>query len=99
MNIHEYYDSIAEVSVLTKEAIESVRLAQNAVQHGLYKVNCLKKHGETPISALSNVTINDVHRNFLFFELLLNQTLGVINTLTFQELVELTSYLTNEEDL
>ena len=99
-NIHEYYDNMADISVSTRQAIESLELARKNVQEALRTINGSKKHGgDTTISFVSNVTTNDVIRNLLFFELLLNQTHGVTNTLVFQELLELTSYLTNEEGL
>jgi hypothetical protein len=97
-NIHEYYDSIADISVLTREAIESLELARKNVQEALIAINSFKKQGDTTISFISNVTTNDVHRNLFFLELLLNQTLGVTNTLIFQELLELTNYSGNEEE-
>ena len=97
-NIHEYYDNMADVSVLTKQAIESLELARKNVQEALIAINGFKKYGDTTISFVSNVTTNDVHRNLLFLELLLNQFFGVTNTFAFQELLELTSYLTNEEE-
>ena len=98
-NIHEYYDAMTDVSVLSHEAIDAIVLAREKVQLALGVISNLKRHGNTAISPISNVTINDVIRNLLFFELLLNQTHGVTSTLTFQELLELTSYLTNEEGL
>ncbi len=98
-NIHEYYDNMADVSVSTRQAIESLELARKNVQEALRTINSSKKHGgDTTISFVSNVTTNDVHRNLLFFELLLNQTFGVTNTLAFQELLELTNYSVNEEN-
>ena len=96
-NIHEYYDSIAEISVLTREAIISLEFTRKKVQEALIVIKGLKKDGDTTISSVSSVTVNDVHRNLLFFELLLNQTEGVTNTLTFQELLELTNYFVCEE--
>ena len=97
-NIHEYYDNMADISVSTREAVESLELARESVQKALITINRFKKHSNTTISFVSNVTTNDVHRNLLFFELLLNQTFGVINTLVFQELLELTNYSANEEE-
>ncbi|MEG4289963.1 hypothetical protein Q5692_23885 [Microcoleus sp. C2C3] len=98
-NIHEYYDNMADISVSTRQAIESLELARQNVQEALRTINSSKKHGgDTTISFVSNVTTNDVHRNLLFFELLLNQTFGVTNTLTFQELLELTKYSASEEE-
>jgi|GEM_PF-3195038 len=97
-NIHEYYDNMADVSVSTRQAIESLELARKNVQEALLTINSCKKHGDTTISFVSNVTTNDVHRNLLFLELLLNQIFGVINTLTFQELLELTNYSAKEEE-
>jgi hypothetical protein len=97
-NIHEYYDNVTEISVLTKEAIKSVKIANEKVQQALYLIKSLKKHNDTAISPVTNITTNEVHHNLLFFELLLNQTLGVTNTLIFQELLLLTSYLSSEED-
>jgi hypothetical protein len=100
VNVHEYYDSMADVSLLTREAINNLELAREKVQMALGIMSNVKKYGsDVAISPISNVTTNDVHRNLLFFELLLNQTLGVTNTLTFQELLEITCYLSNEEDL
>ena len=96
-NIHEYYDNMADVSVSTRQAIESLELARKNVQEALGTLNGFRKHGDTTISFVSNVTINDVLRNLLFFELLLNQTFGVTSTFTFQELLELTSHLADEE--
>ena len=98
-NIHEYYDTMTDVSVLSLEAINAIGLAKEKVQLALEAISNLKGHGDTAISPVSNVTINDVIRNLLFFELLLNQTHGVTSTLTFQELLELTSCLINEEGL
>jgi hypothetical protein len=98
-NIHEYYDNMADVSASTRQAIKSLELAKKNVQEALRTINACKKHGsDATISFVSNVTMNDVHRNLLFFELLLNQTCGVTNTITFQELLELTSYLASEEE-
>ena len=97
-NIHEYYDTMTDVSVLSHEAINAIGLAREKVQLAFGAISNLKRHGDTAISPVSNVTTNDVIRNLLFFELLLNQTHGVTSTLTFQELLELTSYLTNEEE-
>ena len=97
-NIHEYYDNMADVSESTRQAIESLELARKNVQEALITISKFKKHSDMTISFVSNVTTNDVHRNLLFFELLLNQTFGVINTLTFQELLELTNYFTNDEE-
>jgi hypothetical protein len=91
-NIHEYYDSIAEISVLTREAINSLELTRKKVQEALIAIKGLKKDGDTTISSVSSITVNDVHRNLLFFELLLNQTEGVTITSTFLELLELTNY-------
>ena len=93
----EYYDNIADISVATRDAIESLELAKNSVQRSLSLIRSLKKYGDTTISFVSNVTIDDVLRNLLFFELLLNQTHGVTSTFAFQELLELTSYLADEE--
>jgi hypothetical protein len=99
-NIHEYYDSMADISVLTREAVNSLELVREKVRLALKEISAVRKHGgNMAVSPISNATINDVHRDLLFFELLLNQTHGVTNTLTFQELLELTSYLTNEEKL
>jgi hypothetical protein len=98
-NTYEYYDSVNEISVLTGEAINNMELIRENVRQALYIINSLKEHGNAPISPVSNITINDVHRNLLFFELLLNQTHGVISTFTFQELVEVFCYSSNEEDL
>jgi len=98
-NIHEYYDNVTEISVLTGEAINTMGLVREKVQEALCIINGLKRHGDAPISPISNITINEVYRNLLFFELLLNQAHGVTSTSTFQELVEIFSYLTNEEDL
>jgi hypothetical protein len=89
---------MADISVSTRQAIESLKLARKNVQEALIAINSFRKHGDTAISPVSNVTTNDVHRNLLFFELLLNQTFGVTNTFTFQELLELTNHLINEEE-
>ena len=97
-DIHEYYDSVTEISVLTGEAINTTGLVRDKVKQALCVIKNLKVHGDALISPISNVTINDVRRDLLFFELLLNQTLGVTNTFTFQELVETFRYLTNEEE-
>jgi hypothetical protein len=97
-NIHEYYDSMADISVSTREAIESLELAKKNVQQALIVINSFKNQGDIAIPFLSNVTANDIRRNLLFFELLLNQTHGVTNTLTFQELLGLTSYLTDNKE-
>ena len=96
-NIHEYYDSVTEISVLTGEAINTMGLVRDKVKQALCVIKNLKANGDAPISPISNITINEVRRDLLFFELLLNQTLGVTNTSTFQELVEVFCYLTNEE--
>ena len=98
-NIHEYYDNVTEISVLTRDAINSMELAKEKVRQALCIINSLKKHSDVPVSPISNITINEIHCNLLFFELLLNQTYGVTNTLAFQELLGLTNYLTSEEDL
>ena len=98
-NIHEHYDNMADVSVSTREAIQHLKLAKQNVEKALCTINAFKKCGDTTISFVSNVTTNDVHRNLLFFELLLNQIFGVTNTLTFQELLELTNYSLDEEEL
>lgn len=97
-NIHEYYDNMADISVATKDAIENLELARKSVREALFAMNKFKKEGDMTISFVSNVTTNDVHRNLLFLELLLNQTFGVTSTLVFQELLELTSYSVNEEE-
>ena len=97
-NIHEYYDNMADISVSTRQAIESLELARKNVQEALRTINGFKRYGDTTISFVSNVTTNDVHRNLLFLELLLNQTSGVANTLVFQELLELTNYSASEEE-
>ena len=99
-NIYEYYDDMADISILTGEAINTLEyLVKTKIQEALCRINDVKKHGgDTAISPVSNVTINDVHRNLLFFELLLNQTCGVTNTLAFQELLELTNYSINKEE-
>jgi hypothetical protein len=97
-NIHEHYDNMADISVSTRQAIEGLELARENLQEALIVLNSFKKRGDLKISSVSNVTVNDVHRNLLFLELLLNQTFGVINTLTFQELLELTNYSVNEEE-
>jgi len=98
-NTAEYYDNIAEISVLTKEAVASLSLAKEKVQVALQRTCGVKKQtGDRAISFVSNVTINEVHRNLLFFELLLNQTSGVTNTLTFQELLQLTNYVLDEDE-
>jgi hypothetical protein len=98
-NIHEYYDSMADISVLTGEAINSLELVREKVRLALKVINNVKKYGgDMGISPISSVTTNDVHRNLLFLELLLNQTHGVTNTLIFQELLELTNYFTDEEE-
>ena len=82
-NIHEYYDNMADISVSTRQALENLELARKNVQEALIAINSFKKHGDTTISFVSNVTVNDVHRNLLFLELLLNQSFGVTNTLAF----------------
>jgi hypothetical protein len=97
-NIHEYYDSMADISVSTREAIESLELARKNIQEALIAINSFKKYGDTTISFVSNVTTNDVHRNLLFLELLLSQTFGVTNTFIFQELLGLTNHSANEEE-
>ena len=97
-NIHEYYDNMADISTSIRSAIESLELARKNVQEALRTINRSREHSNTTISFVSDVTTNDVHRNLLFFELLLNQTHGVISTLAFQELLELTNYLANEEE-
>jgi len=98
-NIHEHYDKMADVSVSIREAIESLGETKKKVQEALIATNGLKKHGgDTTISFISNVTTNDVHRNLLFLELLLNQTFGVTNTLAFQELLGLTNYSIEEDE-
>ena len=94
----EYYDNMADISVSTRQAIDSLELARKNVQEALRTINAFKKQGDTTISFVSNVTTNDVHRNLLFLELLLNQTFGVTNTLAFQELLQLTNYSVNEEE-
>jgi hypothetical protein len=96
-NIHEYHDNMADISVSTRQAIESLELARKNVHEALIAINNCREHGDTTISLLSGITKNDVHRNLLFFDLLLNQTFGVINTFTFQQLLELTSYSGEEE--
>jgi hypothetical protein len=97
-NIHEYYDNMADVSVSTKQAIKSLGLARENVQEALRTINAFRKHGDTTISFVSNVTTNDVHRNLLFLELLLNQTFGITSTLVFEELLELTTFSPDEEE-
>lgn len=97
-NIHEYYDNMADISVSTRQAIENLESAIKCVQKALRTINAYRKQGDTTISFVSNVTTNDVHRNLLFFELLLNQTFGVIDTLVFQELLELTNFSAGEEE-
>ncbi|WP_445248995.1 hypothetical protein [Microcoleus sp. OTE_8_concoct_300] len=97
-NIHEYYDDMADISVSTREAIESLELAKQKIQEALRTINAYKNQGDTIISFVSNVTTNDVHRHLLFLELLLNQTFGVTDTLIFQELLKLADYSVNEEE-
>lgn len=98
-NIAEYYDDIADISVATREAINSLESAREKVQLALGMIRNVKKHNsDTPISHVSSVTKSDVHCNLLFLESLLNQTFGVINTSVFRELLELTNYSINEED-
>jgi len=98
-NTADYYDAIAEISVLTKEAIANLSLAREKVQLGLQIICGVKKQtGDRPISFVSNVTLNDLHRNLLFFELLLNQTSGVTDTSVFCELLEITNYSIEEEE-
>jgi hypothetical protein len=89
---------MADASVSTREALENLELARKNVQKALTAINGFRKYGNETISFVSNVTTNDVHRNLLFLELLLNQTFGVTNTSVFQELLELTNYLINEEE-
>jgi hypothetical protein len=89
---------MADISTSTREAIESLKLARKSIQKALIAINSFKKQGDMTISFVSNVTTNDVHRNLLFLELLLNQTFGVTNTFTFQELLELTNYSADEEE-
>ena len=89
---------MADISVSTRNAIESLELAKKNVQEALRTINALKERGDTTISFVSNVTTNDVHRNLLFLELLLNQAFGVTNTLAFQELLELTNYSVDKEE-
>jgi hypothetical protein len=88
---------MADISVSTRKAIENLELAKRNVQEAIFAINSFRKHGEITISFVSNVTTNDVHRNLLFLEFLINQTFGVVNTLTFQELLELTNYSVSEE--
>jgi hypothetical protein len=99
-DIYEFYDSMSDISVATKDAIDSLKLAREKVQLALKMVNDTKKYGgKIAISPIPiSITVNDVHRELLFFELLLNQTHGVTNTLTFQELLELTNYSINEDE-
>jgi hypothetical protein len=98
-NIDEFYDDMADISVLRRDAINNIKLAREKIQLGLKRIDSVKKYnGNTGISPVSNVTTNDVHRDLLFFELLLNQTHGVTTTLNFQELIELTNYFTDEEE-
>ncbi|MEG5007860.1 hypothetical protein QUB17_30000 [Microcoleus sp. B5-C4] len=97
-NIHECYDTLFDVSVDTKGAIESIKLAQQKVREALIAVTTLKRQGNTPISFVSNVTVVDVHRNLLFLDLLLSQTFGVCRTDTFEELLELTNFETKEDE-
>ncbi len=98
-SIHKFYDSMAEISISTHTAIANLKRAKESVQQALHEIQGFKKHSDMPISPVSNITINDVHRDLLFFELLLNQTHGVASTFTFQELLELTNYLVDEESL
>ena len=97
-NIHEYYDNMAEVSVSTRQALKNLELAKENVQEALRIINASKKHGGTTISFVSNVTTNDIQRNLLFFELLLNQTFGLVQYSVFQELLELTNYNIFDEE-
>ena len=98
-SIHEFYDSMADISLLTGEAINTLGMVREKIKLALSEVSNAKKYGsDTPISPVSNVTINDVHRNLLFLELLLNQTYGVANTLTFEELLGLAYYYISEEE-
>jgi hypothetical protein len=98
-NVYEYYDNIADISFLAREAIKSLEATKKEVQLALKIINRVKKYnGDTAISPTSNATAHDIYRDLLFFELLLNQTHGVTNTLTFKELLELTNYSVNEEE-
>jgi hypothetical protein len=97
-HIDEYYDSMADASVSVREALENLELARKSVQKALTGINGFKKYGNETISFVSQITLNDVQRNLLFLELLLNQTFGVTNTLAFKELLELTNYSIDEEE-
>ena len=61
-NIHEYYDTMTDVSVLSHEAINAIGLAREKVQLALGVISNLKRHGDTAIFPVSNVTTNDVIR-------------------------------------
>jgi len=97
-HVHEYYDNMADISVSTREAINSLKLARESVQKALIAINGYRKYGNETISFVSNITTNDVHRNLIFLELLLNQTFGITNTSVFSELLELTNYSADEEE-
>ncbi|MEG4855745.1 hypothetical protein QUB10_33415 [Microcoleus sp. B5-D4] len=97
-NIHEYYDSMADISVSIRGAVENLELAKKNVQEALIAINALRKQGDTTISFVSNVTTNDVHRNLLFLELLLNQNSGLVQYFVFQELLSLTTYESSQEE-
>ncbi|MEG4488817.1 hypothetical protein [Microcoleus sp. D2_18a_B4] len=96
--VDKCYDTLSDVSADTREAIESIKLAQQKVREALIAITTLKRQGDTPISFVSNVTIIDVHRNLLFLDLLLSQTFGVCRTDTFGELLELTNFESSEHE-
>ncbi|MEG4583052.1 hypothetical protein QUA71_26075 [Microcoleus sp. MON1_C5] len=98
INVHEYYDKMADVSDATRQAIESLELARKNIQEALIAINGVRKQGDATISFVSNVTTNDVHRNLLFLELLLNQTFGLVQSSVFRELLELTNYNSGGEE-
>jgi hypothetical protein len=96
--IAEYYDSMADISIATSDAVDQLGLARKNVQEALIAINQLKKQGDTLISPVSSLTTKDTQRNLLFLELLLNLVFGLIQTPDFQELLDLTNYSNNEEN-
>jgi len=98
--IETYYDDITDISIDVAETVNDFELVVDRIRLQLKSIVALKKRvGDIPISPTSNITINDVHRSLLFLELLLNQTRGVINTSTFQEIVTLADYSVEEDEL
>lgn len=100
MNLHEYYDHMADVSQTTREALESLEKVDEKINEALLVIKAVSGTATNTmtIGFSLDVTTNDVHRNLLFLQLLISQVKGVVQARAFRELLELTSYQLNEDE-